>query len=79
MLKKLGTDYLDMLYIHSPFGDTSWQEAVPQIDELIDEGIVREFGVSNFTIADMEHAIQLTKHTVVANQMNYNVHFQRRS
>lgn len=73
MLKKLGTDYLDMLYIHAPFDDAPWQEAIPQIDELIDQGIVREFGVSNFTVADMEQALKLAKHAPVANQMNYNV------
>lgn len=31
MLKKLGTDYLDMLYIHSPFDDALWQEAIPHL------------------------------------------------
>lgn len=73
MLKKLGTDYLDMLYIHAPWDEVEWQEAIPQIDELIDEGIVRDFGVSNFTIANMEQARQIAKHPIVANQMNYNV------
>lgn len=73
MLKKLGTEYLDMLYIHAPWDENEWQEAIPQIDELIDEGIVRDFGVSNFTIANMEQALQIAKHPIVANQMNYNV------
>lgn len=73
MLEKLGTDYLDMLYIHAPWDEVNWQEAIPQIDELIDEGIVRDFGVSNFTIADMEQAQKIAKHPIVANQMNYNV------
>ncbi len=73
MLKRLGTDYLDMLYIHAPWDEVNWQEAIPQIDELIDEGIVRNFGVSNFTIADMEQTRQIAKHPIVANQMNYNV------
>lgn len=71
MLKKLGTDYLDMLYIHNRW--PNWQEAVPQIDKLIDEGLVRDFGVSNFTLADMQEAQDIAKHPVMANQMNYNV------
>lgn len=73
MLQKLGTNYLDMLYIHAPWPDVPWQEAIAQIDELIDEGIVRDFGVSNFSVANMEEARQLAKHPIVANQMNYNV------
>jgi diketogulonate reductase-like aldo/keto reductase len=73
MLEKLGTNYLDMLYIHAPWDDASWQEAIPQINELIDEGVVRDFGVSNFTIADMQNAQQLSRYPIVANQMNYNV------
>ncbi len=73
MLQKLGTDYLDMLYIHAPWFDAPWQEAIPQIDELIEEGIVREFGVSNFRVEKMNEAQALAKHPITANQMNYNV------
>jgi diketogulonate reductase-like aldo/keto reductase len=73
MLRKLGTDYLDLLYIHAPFPDAPWQEAIPQIDRLIDQGLVRHFGVSNFTIADMQEAMQQAKHPITVNQMNFNV------
>lgn len=73
MLKKLGTDYLDLLYIHAPFADAPWQEAVSQIDELIDDGIVRQFGVSNFPVAQMQEAQSLARHPIVMNQLNYNV------
>lgn len=73
MLKKLGTDYLDMLYIHAPWEDAPWQEAIAQIDALIDEGIVRDFGVSNFTVDQMKQTLSLATHPLVANQMQYNV------
>lgn len=73
MLEKLGTDYLDMLYIHAPWAEVDWQAAIPQIDELIEEGVVRYFGVSNFAVADMEEAQKIAKHPITANQMNYNV------
>jgi diketogulonate reductase-like aldo/keto reductase len=71
MLQRLGTNYLDLLYIHSSW--EGWQDAVPQIDELINEGVVRHFGVSNFTLELMEEAAGLTMHRLAANQMNYNV------
>lgn len=73
MLEKLGTGYLDLLYIHAPWEGVPWEDAIPQIDELIDEGIVLNFGVSNFTIKQMEQAQAQTKHGITANQMNYNV------
>src|SRR5215213_1027098 len=69
MLQKLGTDYLDLLYIHAPWQGIEWQAAIPQIDELIDAGVVRHFGVSNFTVAHMREALTLAKHPIVANQM----------
>lgn len=73
MLEKLGTSYLDMLYIHAPWAEIPWKEAISQIDELINEGIVRDFGVSNFTIENMRETQAIAKHPIVANQMNYNV------
>ncbi|HSX07767.1 MAG TPA: aldo/keto reductase [Candidatus Saccharimonadales bacterium] len=73
MLKKLGTNYIDLLYIHAPWEGVAWQEAIPQIDELIDEGIVRYFGVSNFTVEQMQEAMQIAKHPLVVNQMNFNL------
>ncbi len=71
MLEKLGTDYIDLLYIHNAWD--GWQEAVPQIDELIDEGVVRYFGVSNFTVGQMQEAMALAKHPLAANQVRFNV------
>lgn len=71
VLKKLGTDYLDMLSIHWPHED--WEQAVPQIDELIDEGLVRQFGVSNFNLEQTKRVLELSKHPVGANQIRLNV------
>lgn len=72
MLSKLKTDYIDLLYIHAPFDDAPWIEAISQIDELIDEGIVLGLGVSNFSVEHMKEAMSLSKHSIMANQMNYN-------
>jgi diketogulonate reductase-like aldo/keto reductase len=73
MLNKLGTIYIDLLYIHAPWEGVAWQEAVAQIDELIDEGVVRYLGVSNFTMSQMQEVMALAKHPLAANQMNFNV------
>ena len=73
MLRKLGTDYIDLLYIHAPWFDVDWQAAIPQIDALIDEGVVRHFGVSNFNLEKMKEAMRIAKHPIAVNQMHYNV------
>lgn len=73
MLQKLGTTYIDLLYIHAPWPTVNWKEAIPQINQLIDEGIVRYFGVSNFNVEHMREAQSLTRHPIAANQMNFNV------
>jgi len=79
MLMKLGTDYLDLLYIHNAWEDAPWREALPQIDELIDEGLVSHFGVSNFTVSQMQEVMKLTKHPITANQVEYNVLFKEKA
>jgi diketogulonate reductase-like aldo/keto reductase len=77
MLSRLRTDYLDMLYIHAPWFDAPWQEAIPQIEVLIDEGVVRHFGVSNFNADRLKEALAVARHPIVANQMHYSpVHQQ---
>lgn len=73
MLSKLDTDYLDMLYIHKAWDDKPWREAIPQIDELIDKGLVRHFAVSNFALPQLKEAAKLSKHPVAANQIHYSV------
>lgn len=73
MLKKLGTDYLDMLYIHKPWDNWPWKEAIPQINQLMDEGLVLNFGASNFTVQHLKETAKLSKHPLSANQLHFNV------
>lgn len=53
-LKKLGTDYLDLVLLHQPFSDTygAWRA----LEKLYKDGVIRAIGVSNFypdRLADM--------------------------
>lgn len=45
-LKKLKTDYIDLLLIHQPFGD--YYGSYRAMEEAYNEGLVRAIGVSNF-------------------------------
>ena len=52
-LKRLGTDYLD-LYLYHWIGDIPLSETAECLQALKDSGLVREWGVSNFSTADMK-------------------------
>lgn len=55
-LKKLKTDYIDLLLIHQPFGD--YYGSYRAMEEAYREGLVRAIGVSNFypdRYLDIEH------------------------
>jgi aryl-alcohol dehydrogenase (NADP+) len=47
-LKRLGTDYIDIYYLHREDHSTPLQETVRAMGELIRKGKVRYFGVSNY-------------------------------
>ena len=47
-LKRLGTDYIDIYYLHKEDHSTPLQETVRAMGELIRSGKVRYFGVSNY-------------------------------
>src|SRR5262249_38500863 len=46
-LKRLHTDFLDLLYLHQPDGLTPMEEILAAMDELVDEGKVRYIGSAN--------------------------------
>ena len=55
-MKKLQTDYLDLLLIHQPFGD--YYGTYRAMEEFYDNGKIRAIGVSNFgpdRYLDIEH------------------------
>ncbi|NUU02168.1 aldo/keto reductase [Herbaspirillum robiniae] len=48
ILRRLDTDYLDILYMHRDFQGENLEEAVQSLGDLIRAGKIRGFGVSNF-------------------------------
>lgn len=52
-LKRLGTDYLDLYLLHWP-GSIPLEETVECMEELVKQGKIKRWGVSNFDVEDME-------------------------
>jgi diketogulonate reductase-like aldo/keto reductase len=50
MLKRLGVDYIDLVYLHQPAGDYvgGWKE----LEEAVVQGKIRAIGISNFDYND---------------------------
>jgi len=67
-LDRLGTDYVDLLYVHWPAGAYDPAETLPALDRLVDRGLVRRVGVSNFEPAHIDRARAVLDTPVFANQ-----------
>jgi len=53
----LGVDALDLLYVHWPMDAYDPAETLPALLEAREDGLTREIGLSNFTPAGMDEAI----------------------
>ena len=55
-LKRLGTDYIDLLFLHQP--TANWREGYRQIEKAYKEGKVKAIGLSNFPDDLLREAIE---------------------
>lgn len=71
-LKRLGTNYLDLYLLHWR-GDIPLQETVSCMEELVQQGLIRHWGVSNFDVSDMEELIAAGGSNCVTDQVLYHL------
>lgn len=72
-LKRLGTDYLDILLFHSPDIFMDPEEVADTFNELQKSGKVRYFGVSNTLPSRIEVLNKYLKTPIVVNQIHMNM------
>ena len=71
ILEELGTDYIDLCLIHWPNKDFDMQDTFEALEELVNEGVIRSIGVSNFTINHLKKAIQVSNIPISVNQVEF--------
>ena len=70
-LKRLGTDYIDLLQIHWPDATTPIAETMETMELLISQGKIKAAGVCNYDLAQLETAEESVK--LASNQVSYSM------
>jgi len=73
-LRRLQTDRIDLYQVHAPSPTVPVSETMIALRTLLDDGLVRYVGVSNFQVSMTEVAVNsLENHEVISNQMEYSL------
>jgi diketogulonate reductase-like aldo/keto reductase len=73
-IARLGVSFIDLYQVHWPNPQIPINETMRGMRHLVEEGVVRYVGVSNFSVAQLEAAqAALGDIPLVANQIRYNL------
>ncbi|WP_435062534.1 aldo/keto reductase [Halobaculum sp. EA56] len=76
-LDRLGLDAVDLLYVHRPKGRYDPEGTLAAYDRLVDDGLVRHVGVSNFAPPELDEAMDRLDAPLAAHQTEYHPLFRR--
>ena len=76
-LSELGTDYVDIYMIHFPDPKTPIEDTLETMNDLVEEGKVRQIGCSNFDANQLTEALEASKENgwaaFVCDQVHYSM------
>lgn len=73
ILRRLKTDYLDVLLLHRPDALTEPEEIAEAFDLLASSGKVRAFGVSNYRPMQIELLKKYTNQEIIIDQLQFSI------
>lgn len=72
-LDRLGTDYLDLYYVHKPNPDIPVEETATAFNELIKQKMIKHVGISNAGVETMQKYAAALDVPIFAAQCHYNL------
>jgi diketogulonate reductase-like aldo/keto reductase len=76
-LKRLKTEYIDLYLLHWPSSHHPIEETMRAMEKLVDEGMIRFIGVSNFDVEQLRKAQSaLKKYRIACNQVLYHIDYR---
>ncbi len=72
-LRRLGMEYLDLYLIHWPRVGMKLEESFRALNKLVQGGMVRHLGVSNFNLKLLKQSVALSETPLLTNQVPYSI------
>lgn len=76
-LETLGLDYVDLLLIHWPQPSVPLAETLGALAKAKREGLAKNIGVSNFTVALLDEAMEKCPKPLLTNQIEYHPYIRQ--
>lgn len=81
---QLKTDHVDLYLLHAPFVKKevhgfTLAEAWQSLEKLVEDGLTKSIGVSNFAVEDLEEILKVAKIKPAVNQIEFNAYLQNQT